>query len=552
MKAIFLFLVGILAINAAFCSSPPKKKKNTNTTRIINGADVTLSYQALLSTDPTNLCGAYHGGGVLITPKCILTAKHVITDGTNNLKAYVGIGNRNQATQPLAIAKKITNNNVDLGIIFLTNAVPDVNGTDPSIKLTSEQNSTWWSPNQTLEVSGFGVASTNTTCVSNTCKRTPVSTNSTILSDMIVCQGPSTNDACQGDSGGPLVRAFGNSANNVLTGIVSTDLFGSLPAPSNGAKNNCGLGGRYVKVSKFLDWIVEQIFFQNAPDFICATPTTITTLPYMPDGCSMSWTTQVDSGYPSGLFSTTSGSGLSFTVAAGNSSVMGFGTITLTFTYPNENGTVSVKSFAKKVWVGPPSPVSVVTDGTFQFTGAQASICRNFGYCMTVSNPQSSYGTPAQVVYSVSHYTYSGSFPNANGSNAFFSKSTTSVADDRVCFGSNVATNYTINVVANNPCGFNSRTYFITVNNCGYRVFPNPAKNTVQIVFENPDQPESIPNTIELYDEKTQEKVKALDLSKSKKSSVEMDVSELPRGTYYLKLAFDKKSEVETIRLILE
>jgi Secretion system C-terminal sorting domain len=154
--------------------------------------------------------------------------------------------------------------------------------------------------------------------------------------------------------------------------------------------------------------------------------------------------------------------------------------------------------------------------------------------------------------YSVTNYSYSGSFPSANGNNAFFTPSTNSVTNNKVCFGSNLTNTYTINVTANNSCGTNSRMLFITVNNCGVRVFPNPASNVVKIEFENPDKLESIPDLIELYDEKKQKKSKSMDISKNKKGLIEMDVSDLPRGTYYLKMTYEKKSEVETIRVILQ
>ena len=114
-----------------------------NTPKIINGTNVTLPYQALLSTNPMDLSGSYHGGGVLITPRCIVTAKHVITGGGSNLKAYVGINNRSQATQPLTVSKNVVNADGDIGLIFLTNDVPNVNNVNPSIKLASEDNSTW-------------------------------------------------------------------------------------------------------------------------------------------------------------------------------------------------------------------------------------------------------------------------------------------------------------------------------------------------------------------------------------------------------------------------
>lgn len=267
----------------------------------------------------------------------------------------------------------------------------------------------------------------------------------------------------------------------------------------------------------------------------------------MPDGCTMSWTATSDNGNSSDMFTVLTGNSLDFSTAA-QPNAQGFGTITLTFNSPGN----PEKIITKKVWVGSPSAIDITTDGSFNFTGNNTSICTTFGYCMTATNPQVTVGSPPTTSFSTTNYSYSGSFPNANGSNAFFTPSTSSVTNDRVCFGSNIANTYTVNVTAINECGINSRLLFVTVNNCGYRVFPNPAKETVKIEFERPDKPESIPDLIEIYDEKKQKKSKTIDFSKNKKSILEINVSDLERGVYYLKLTYEKKREVETIRLILE
>jgi secreted trypsin-like serine protease len=279
------------------------------------------------------------GGGVLITPNCLLTAKHVFLGGTGGgtLQAWVGITNRNQATPATAYstADRVSNANADIGLIFLSSPVPNVNQTNPCIKLASENNSSIWAANQELTVSGFGVDANNTNCVSNVLKSTNVNVNGFNLPNVIACVGPGTNDACQGDSGGSLVGVFTNNniSTRLLTGIVSSDINGVLPTDSNSTTNNCGQGGRYVKVSKYLDWIVERIFIKNTPDFVCTNGLTINTLPFMTDGCTMSWTVTADVGPSSNMFTVLSGNALSFTTAA-KPNVQGFGTITLVFNSP--------------------------------------------------------------------------------------------------------------------------------------------------------------------------------------------------------------------------
>ena len=52
----------------------------------------------------------------------------------------------------------------------------------------------------------------------------------------------------------------------------------------------------------------------------------------------------------------------------------------------------------------------------------------------------------------------------------------------------------------------------VQVNSCGLWVFPNPAQSTLAIEFENPEQIESIPDLIEIQEEKSQKVVKSKDL----------------------------------------
>ncbi len=514
--------------------TPPRKKLNRKA-KIINGTQATLAYQALLSTDPQNLTGGYHGGGVLISPNCILTAKHVIDGGSSSLKAYVGITTRSQATNPLGISEKVTfTGGPDLGLIFLNSPIPNAS----PIKLASESNKTDWVAGKSLQVSGFGIETSSSTGVSADCKRVSVNASSITDPNMIVCIGPGTNDACQGDSGGPLVI----SGSSLLAGVVSTDLFGNS-IPTGSAKNNCGKGGRYVKVSKYLDWIVERIFINDAakaPSKICAGQSvTFTNLPIVPDGCTFTWEAS-----PSNLFAATSNTNNSttFTVTAA-SNIGGLATIKLTFTAPD----LSIKEVYKTIWVGRPGTIDITTDGTFNLMGNSASVCRTFGYSMTASTiPE----------MGITDYTWTG-WGNIN---AFFAPSTTNggIAQNKISFGNNTAGTYLFTIKAKNNCGddnnpsTNTRMLYITVNNCGFRVFPNPASTLLTIDYETPDKVESIPKKLELIEEKSLKKVKEI-VSNTKNNKHEINVSDLPRGIYYLKLSYgnDKKSD-DNIKIILQ
>jgi hypothetical protein len=272
------------------------------------------------------------------------------------------------------------------------------------------------------------------------------------------------------------------------------------------AGGGCGGGGRYMKVSKYLNYIVKTIFDKSSPDFMCAnTNYLFENLAILPDGCSFNWSAQADAGYPSNMFTQTSGTGINFTTSVVNN-VSGFGTIKLTFKYLDlsKSPVLQEEIITKRVWVGNPTGITVTTDGTFNFSGNNASICKSFGYCMTASNSIFTVLQPAPappiVSKSVSKYVWTG-WPSFN---SFFQRYTSSIEDEKACFGSNITGTYMVNLTAQNICGTSSRMLFITVNNCGFRVFPNPAKNVVKIEFESPDKLESIPDLIEIYDEKQQ------------------------------------------------
>jgi Trypsin/Secretion system C-terminal sorting domain len=380
--------------------------------------------------------------------------------------------------------------------------------------------------------------------VSNTLKRAAVEVtlvNSTNNKIIVGGNYNGTNyDACQGDSGGPLYASTNpNSSSsefNVLIGTV------------NGG-TGCGGGGAYMNVSKYLKWIVETILIEDTPNFLCGgSSVTLENIGKLPDGCTMGW-----SAFPSSLFLSTqivapASTGLTptfkITAASGAS---GEATIQINMLTPDGPFTVS-----KKIWIGQPGSINIVTDGTFNINGSNATICKTFGYCMTSNATNGN-------ISSANSFSYSG-WPI---SNSFFGPPTTSVIiNDRVCFGTNNTGSYFLTVYASNTCGTSSKNVIFQVNNCGFRVFPNPAQTTVAVEFEEPDKIESIPDIIDLVEEKSQKKVKSKDVKMIKEKEknnhkaygkIEIDVSDLPRGVYYLNMSYENKngSKVEQARVIL-
>jgi hypothetical protein len=121
-----------------------------------------------------------------------------------------------------------------------------------------------------------------------------------------------------------------------------------------------------------------------------------------------------------------------------------------------------------------------------------------------------------------------------------------------------------LTIYANNGTCSISRNIIVQVNNCSFRISPNPAQNTLSVSFESPEQLESIPDNIDLFDE-SKKNVKSMDLKLKKAEGskdpnvskslgkIDLDVRDLPRGTYYLHLTFgaNREKQVEQIRVIL-
>jgi trypsin len=496
---------------------------------IVNGIMISISqapYQVLLNS------GA-NGGGAIIADRWILTAAHL----SNVTGGKAGVSTRSQTGQALQIAnfykpneflEQLTGQTIkynstsnpahDIALIKLAQPLSINGNTTGYAQLASSQNQSLWNPGQQAFVSGYGRTSINAS-LSEELRRANVSIISGGAAERkIHAQGPNNNDACEGDSGGPLM------SNNILIGTVSSDLGGVSSQPS------CGNGGKYMKVADYLEYIITTIHENSGPDAVCDNAT-FSNLAIIPDGCSFQWGAS-----PASLFSVTSGTGLSFTTSK-NGTNSGNGVISLTVTTPQGTFTAT-----KSVWVGRPGTISHTTDGTFSISpySYSTTICRNLGYCMKATSEKAT------------SFDYAW-FPTAN--NSFLNKSTVSVLNDYVCFGtSQPAGTYALNTYAFNACGSNSRSLVVNVVNCGYRVSPNPAQKQLSVDFDAPEHPESIPDVVELKGETSTKPLRSVALSQQKAggqaaSSLTMDVGDLPRGVYYLHLTFGAKQE--RVRVIL-
>lgn len=538
-----LKLLSLLLLSGTFCFGtdiPSKKQKpivgGQNQVSILSSTS-SVPFQVLIS-------GCTDAGGSILNKRWILTAAHIAARCGSGSQFYAGVTNRNQlgtgqnkshkqhfsySYNNQAWNQSDSNPSHDVGLVEVNENFSFNSDVQP-VKLASDADQSLWDNNPLLNVTGFGNTSSGGT-VSNELRQVSVKVNSIDNgNNKINVGGNNGNDACQGDSGGPLV-ANAYYPNNIQIGTVS-------------AGGGCGNGGNYMLVSKYLDWVTYILHTKGTPDIVCGN-TTFENLAVLPNNVSFSW-----SASPSNLFSNISSTPTSFTVSNNtDTNESGQGTVTLTVTTPS--GTYT---HVKQVWVGKPAPINIITDGTFTINGSSTTICRTFGYCMT-SNANTILNL--QSVPTATSFNYAG-WPM---SNSFFDPSAPPI-NDHACFGTNNTGSYFLTVYATNTCGTSSRNIIVQVNSCGFRVFPNPAQTTVAVEFEEPDKIESIPDVIDLIDEKTQKKVKTKDVKSLKEKEknnpkaykkIDFDVSDLPRGTYYLNMGFENKngSKVEQTRIIL-
>ena len=113
-----------------------------------------------------------------------------------------------------------------------------------------------------------------------------------------------------------------------------------------------------------------------------------------------------------------------------------------------------------------------------------------------------------------------------------------------------------------NSCATFNRFYGIKSVSCaGFLAYPNPATSVITLEFENTQDLEYLPDRIDLISERDQKTVKTVDVidvfSKKQfkdRNKVELNVIDLPRGTYYLHsiIPKDSKLELQKIRILLE
>ncbi|MCY7359926.1 MAG: T9SS type A sorting domain-containing protein [Rudanella sp.] len=112
------------------------------------------------------------------------------------------------------------------------------------------------------------------------------------------------------------------------------------------------------------------------------------------------------------------------------------------------------------------------------------------------------------------------------------------------------------------------RYYPFYANNCGYyryAVFPNPAQNELNIGFENTNEQKEFPELYELYEESMYGSWKPVRIFSAqndnakqelkRKGQITLDVRDLPRGRYVLRILKEKETQkektIDEIRVLL-
>lgn len=157
------------------------------------------------------------------------------------------------------------------------------------------------------------------------------------------------------------------------------------------------------------------------------------------------------------------------------------------------------------------------------------------------------------------NYNYNWSLPQGSSNASYFYSSGPNATIGAGSAGGGFILQMSVTPSGCSNAGTTSRTFFI--NNCGsFRVAQNPTTNQVTVLFDQEYDPEKLPDELQLSHEKNgvvkEKKVKGQYPKQSVKQglSIDIDVHNLPKGTYYLKgvYSYNKPSDTESIRVILE
>jgi len=264
--------------------------------------------------------------------------------------------------------------------------------------------------------------------------------------------------------------------------------------------------------------------FISGPSTIC--PSASYSVTNQPSGTTVSW-------------SSNNTSVLTINASTGAATRVGNGQVVITANISYVSGCAAFR-VTKTVNVGKPI-ISFTVNGQ-PFQNGQVCVGSSNYIDVVGHDPMNSYVWSLQ---SGSNGSLSGSGPSASFSNYTIQ-----------CSG--------ISLVASNSCGTTSTGLTICTKSCfmsAYKVYPNPAQDFLDVTFENTNALEALPEQIVLYSEKSSAPVKTVVVKEvynqgafKNGNTVEMQVKDLPRGTYYLHIIPQNDSDQKTdkIRILLE
>lgn len=264
--------------------------------------------------------------------------------------------------------------------------------------------------------------------------------------------------------------------------------------------------------------------FISGPSVVC--PSASYSVTNMPAGATVTW-------------SSSNTSILTINASTGAATRVGNGQVMITANIQYTAGCTAFR-VTKTVNVGKPI-ISFTVNGQ-PFTNGQVCVGSSNYIDIVGHDPMNSYTWSLQ---SGSNGSLSGSGPSATFSNYTIQ-----------CSG--------ISVVASNSCGTTNTGLTICTKNClmaAYNVYPNPAKDYLNITFEDAKTLAALPEQIILYSEKSTAPVRSVLVKDTYNqgafkngNTIELQVKDLPRGNYYLHVVPGKDSEqkADKIRILLE
>lgn len=237
----------------------------------------------------------------------------------------------------------------------------------------------------------------------------------------------------------------------------------------------------------------------------------------------------------SAVWSASPGLSMNGNVATRQNGYSGAGTVTATVTVPNACAPIPVR---RTIWVGNPNlskTINGVNSGTTSVTAGSS-----YNLAASSSSPS--------TTFNYNNYAGSGNMtidlytPNNPTTQMYvYSNSTYGLRQ--------------VKVTATNSCG-NYAEDFVFLLESGFKVYPNPATEKITLEFANAAMLAAMPSKIELFAEKFAQPVRSVVIKEvfdriglQEGNKLHLNVSDLPRGTYYLHATRSENSQEVVVKL---